>query len=80
MYGQPVKRWQIRIEEELDEALAVAATQQGTSKAALIREAVAERYASAADGTEALLSMSGMFKGGSPDDSRSIDDVVYGRP
>lgn len=75
-----MKRLQIRIEAELDDALAVAAAQQGTSKAALIREALAERYASAADGTEALLSMAGMLKGGTPDDSRSIDDVVYGRP
>lgn len=73
-----MKRLQIHIEEELDDALAVAAAQQGTSKAALIREAVAERYASAADGREALLSMSGMFKG-NRDDSASIDAVVYDR-
>jgi hypothetical protein len=75
-----MKRLQIHIEEELDDVLAVAAAQQGTSKAALIREAVAERYASAANGRDALLSMAGMFESGSPDDSRSIDDVVYGRP
>jgi hypothetical protein len=75
-----MKRLQIHIEEELDDALAVAAVQQGTSKAALIREVVAERYGSAADGREALLSMAGMFKDGSPDDSASIDDIVYGRP
>jgi hypothetical protein len=73
-----MKRLQIHIEEELDDALAVAAAQQGTSKAALIRQAVAERYASTADGTEALLSMAGMFKG-SRDDSASIDAVVYDR-
>lgn len=48
--------------------------------AALIREAVAERYASAADGTAALLAMAGMFKDGSPDDSMSVNDIVYGRP
>jgi hypothetical protein len=75
-----MKRLQIHIEEELDDALAVAAAQQGTSKAALIREAVAERYASGADGREALLRMAGMLKGGSPTDSSSIDEVVYGRP
>jgi predicted DNA-binding protein len=74
-----MKRLQIRIEDELDEALAVAAAQQGTSKAALIRQAIDEWYANAVDGTEALLSMSGMFKGGSPDDSASIDAVVYDR-
>jgi hypothetical protein len=75
-----MKRLQIHIEEELDDALAVAAAQQGTSKAALIRQAVAERYASAEDGTAALMRMAGMLKGGTPDDSQSIDDVVYGRP
>lgn len=74
-----MKRLQIHIEEELDDALAVAAAQQRTSKAALIRQAVAERYASAADGKEALQSMSGMFKG-NRDDSLSIDEIVYGRP
>lgn len=72
-----MKRLQIHIEEELDDVLAVEAAKHGTSKAALIRQAVAERYASAEDGTEALLNMAGMLKGGSPDDSTSIDDVVY---
>ncbi len=76
---QRMKRLQIHIEEELDDALAVAAAQQGTSKAALIRQAVAAQYATPADGTAALLRMSGMFKG-HRDDSQSIDDVVYGRP
>jgi hypothetical protein len=74
-----MKRLQIHIEEELDDVLAVEAAKRGTSKAALIRQAVAERYASAADGREALLRMAGMLKGGSLDDSTSIDDVVYRR-
>ena len=75
-----MKRLQIHIDEELDDALAVAAAQQGTSKAALIREAVAERYANVEDGRAALLAMAGMFKDGNPDDSMSINDIVYGRP
>jgi hypothetical protein len=74
-----MKRLQIHIEEELDDVLAVAAAQQGTSKAALIREAVAERYANVEDGRAALLAMAGMFKDGSPDDSASIDAVAYDR-
>jgi hypothetical protein len=74
-----MKRLQIHIEEDLDDALAVAAAQQRTSKAALIRRAVDERYGSAADGREALLRMAGMFDG-SPGDSGSIDEIVYGRP
>lgn len=74
-----MKRLQIHIEEELDDALAVEALRQRTSKAALIREAVAERYAPPTGQAEALMRMAGMFKG-SPDDSASIDAVVYDRP
>lgn len=80
MYDQhQMKRLQIHIEEELDDALAVAAAQRKTSKAALIRQAVAEHYAPVPQAPDALLGMSGMLDGG-PDDSMSIDDVVYGRP
>jgi hypothetical protein len=74
-----MKRLQIHIEEELDDALAVEAMRQRTSKAALIREAVAERYAPPTGQAEALMRMAGMFEG-SPNDSASIDDIVYGRP
>jgi hypothetical protein len=74
-----MKRLQIYIEEELDDALAVAAAQRGTSKAALIRQAVGERYAPSARGHDALLRMAGMLDG-APDDSSSIDDIVYDRP
>ena len=38
----------------------------------------AKHYAPTANGRKALLSMSGMFQG-TRDDSRSIDDVAYGR-
>jgi hypothetical protein len=73
-----MKRLQIHIEEELDDALAVEAARQRTSKAALIRQAVAERYSPAGQAPTALLRLAGMLDG-SPDDSVSIDDVVYGR-
>jgi Ribbon-helix-helix protein, copG family len=42
MYTHPMKRLQIMIEEELDEALEHAARKERTSKAALIRRYVAE--------------------------------------
>jgi len=38
-----MKRLQIHIEQQLDDALAVAAAQQGTSKAALIRALMRRR-------------------------------------
>jgi len=72
-----VKRLQIHIEEELDDALAVEAAKRRTSKAALIRQAVAAQYAPAAP--DALLRLAGRLDG-RPEDSGSIDDVVYGRP
>jgi hypothetical protein len=74
-----MKRLQIHIEEDLDDVLAVEAVRRKTSKAALIRQAVAERYVSAASPQDDLLAMSGVIEG-RPDDSDSIDDVVYGRP
>jgi hypothetical protein len=74
-----MKRLQIHIEEDLDDALAVAAAQRKTSKAALIRQAVAAQYAPVTQAPDGLLRMAGMLDG-SPDDSSSIDDVVYGRP
>ena len=77
MYDDPVKRLQIHIEEELDDVLAVEATKRRTSKAALIRQAVAARYAPVPSKQNDLLAISGLLPG-RIDDSRSIDDVVYG--
>ena len=45
MYTYIMRRLQIYIEVEMDELLAVEARREGTSKAALIRDAVRERYA-----------------------------------
>ena len=68
-----MKRLQIYIEEDLDEALATQAARQRTSKAALIRQFVAERLASraAADPLDALVGRYAEAPG-------SIDEVVYG--
>lgn len=43
MYAPHMKRLQIMIEEEIDEALEHQARREGTSKAALIRRYVAEQ-------------------------------------
>jgi hypothetical protein len=68
-----MKRLQISIEEELDEALAVEAGRRKTSKAALIRELVRERLGgrSAADPMARLI-------GDIDDEPGDIDHVVYG--
>ena len=73
-----VKRLQIMIEEELDAALARQAAEEGVSKAALIRRFVRERLRPLPPLEEdPLWELVGMDKG-SPDDSMSVNDVVYG--
>ncbi len=72
-----MKRLQIMIEEELDAALEVRAREEGTSKAALIRRYVRDRLdrlPSIKD--DPIWEMVGVEEG-SPDDSASVDDVVY---
>ena len=69
-----MKRLQINIEEELDEALAVEAARRKTSKAALIREFVRERlggHGSRQDPMSALI-------GDIDEEAGDIDEVVYG--
>ena len=70
---RPVKRLQIYIEEELDEALGLQAVRERTSKAALIRRFVAERLGGAKpDPLDELL-------GASDAEPGAVDDVVYPR-
>jgi Ribbon-helix-helix protein, copG family len=74
-----MKRLQIMIEEELDAALERQAIREGTSKAALIRRYVAMQLQPAPPiEDDPVWGMVGLVKG-NPDDSASIDDVVYGR-
>jgi hypothetical protein len=79
MYHATVRRLQIMIDEDLDEALARQAREEGTSKAALIRQYVRERMKPLPPIEEdPLWDLVGMAEG-SPDDSASVDDVVYPR-
>lgn len=65
------------IEEDLDAALARKAAEERVSKAALIRRYVRERVTPLPPLEEdPLWGIVGMVEG-APDDSRSIDDVVY---
>ncbi len=69
-----MKRLQINIEEEMDERLSVEAARRKSSKAALIREAVAARFGegSAADPLDSLVGAYDEVPG-------SIDELIYGR-
>ena len=73
-----VKRLQIMIEEELDAELGLQAEREGVSKAALIRRYVGERLRPLPPlEDDPLWGIVGMIRGGSPDDSSRIDEVVY---
>jgi hypothetical protein len=73
MYTASVKRLQIYIEEEHDEALAVLAARSGSSKAELIRGFVAKGLG-VSEEDEALDALVGAVDA-EPGD---VDDVVYG--
>lgn len=70
----PMKRLQILIDEELDEALEREARSSGTSKAALIRMYVRERIGSLPPlDSDPLWRM----KGADDFDPANVDDVAY---
>lgn len=74
MYTPTMKRLQIYIEREADEALAAEAARVGTSKAAIIRRLVAEHTGRSAD-SDPIDDLVGAFDGVAGD----VDTVVYGR-
>jgi len=70
-----MKRLQISIEEELDEALSTEAARRRTSKAALIREFVRDRLVARKPTGDPMAALVGDID----DEAGDIDDVVYGR-
>lgn len=76
MYTPSVKRLQIYIEQEMDDALALEAARLGTSKAALIRQFVREKLRPLAAGADPLDEIVGKYTDVEPVDD--IDEVIYG--
>ena len=74
MYTPSMRRLQIYIDEDLDDALAIQARRAQTSKAALIREAVRRSIGE----PEPLVDPFGDWIGGSDADPAPVDEVVYG--
>lgn len=74
MYTDAMKRLQIYIETEIDEALALQARLQGTSKAALIRRFVAEKLGASSADSDPLDSLIGRYD----EEPGPLDDLVYG--
>ena len=73
MYDKTVRRLQIYIQPELDDALAVLAVRQRTSKAALIRQFVAERLGHSPAAEDPLDAVVGCVD----DEPGPIDKLVY---
>ena len=71
MYHEAMRRIQISIEPELDEALAAEAARRKTSKAAVIRELVRDRLGEPEDPMAKLV-------GDIDDKAGDIDRVIYG--
>jgi hypothetical protein len=67
-----MKRLQISIEEDLDEALGVEATRLKTSKAALIRQFVRERLGN--DRSDPMIALIGDID----EEAGDIDQAIYG--
>jgi hypothetical protein len=70
---EDMKRLQISIEEELDDALATEAARRKTSKAALIREFVRERLGGRRPSADPMVPLIGDIDAEAGD----IDEVVY---
>ncbi len=68
-----MKRLQISIDEDLDEALAIEAARRRTSKAALIRQYVRQRL-----GGRAIRDPMAALIGDIDDEAGDIDEAVYG--
>ena len=73
MYTPQMKRLQIYIDEEMDDALAIRARRAHTSKAALIREAVRRSIGE----PESTVDPFRGWIGGSDAASAPVDEVVY---
>ncbi len=74
-----MRRIQLHLDEDLDEALAAQAMELGLPKAALIRRYLAEHVSVRTRANEdPSASLIGVYDG-TPDESRGIDDIVYRR-
>ncbi len=73
-----IRRIQLHLDEDLDEALAIRAAELGLPKAALIRGYLAEHVSLRSRGDDPSAALIGVYQG-TPDESGDIDETVYRR-
>lgn len=71
-----MRRIQLHLDEDVDEALAAEAARLGMSKAALIRTYLAEHVGGARSRRDPSLELVAAYEG-EPDESDRVDEVVY---
>lgn len=76
VYTPPVRRIQLHLDEDLDEALARRARELGIAKAALIRDYLAQHVEAPAHVVDPSARLVGMYEG-DQGESAGVDDVVY---
>lgn len=75
VYHDDMRRIQLFMDEALDDQLEREAAATGTSKAAIVRQCVARRYAGERTDVDPLGKLIGAFDGPATDD---IDEAIYG--
>ncbi len=73
-----MRRIQLHLEEELDEALASQAAERGIPKAALVRDYLWQHVEGEHSRPDPAAPLIGMYQG-DVDEHASVDEIVYGR-
>ncbi len=77
MYTQCMRRIQLYLDEELDEAIGRRAVEEGVPKAVVIRQVLRSSFPPGRGSSDPSSRLIGIYDGGD-EESAIVDDVVYG--